>query len=568
MNDPGMPRGGRGGGWERPRRGRRRVIVIVVATVCVLALAGGAGGYFLLRTIGSPQQTAASYLAAWQRGDYPAMDLLAVDAPRSGLAGPLRQTAAQLGLRSLHLELGRVTQNGGSATAGFTATAGLVSGHMWTYRGQLSLVKRNRHWWVDWSPAAIYPGLRSGERFVLSAVWPARGQVLAADGTDLSSPATIAQSGSIALLTGTEAAATAQQAKALGAPYQKGDLIGQGGIEQAYQSRLAGKPALVIRIQGPGKKTDATAVRFPSTPGQNVQTSIDMHDQLAAAHAVATAATTKYIDMVVLQPSTGRVLAVIEKPGGFDRALEGIFPPGSTFKIVTASALTKKGLRPSTTVQCPPTVTIDGRTFHNFDNEKLGSTSLLNAFAVSCNTTFAMLAAQHLDGSALRAMAEEFGFNQKPALGIPAVLGKFSTPRQPVDLAADAFGQGTDLVNPLSQAAEAAAIEDGTWRPPVLVTSPAPQQYAQPRKLSSALLNTLRPMMRAVVTSGTAAGVGLPSGVYGKTGTAEYGSGRNPPSHAWFIGYRGDLAFAVLVEGGGVGADASAPIANAFLRRV
>jgi cell division protein FtsI/penicillin-binding protein 2 len=272
--------------------------------------------------------------------------------------------------------------------------------------------------------------------------------------------------------------------------------------------------------------------------------------------------------MVVLQPSTGRVLAVIERPGGLDRALQGIFPPGSTFKIVTASALTKKGLRTSTTVQCPPTVNIGGRTFHNFDNEHLGTTSLLNAFAVSCNTTFAMLASQHLTGSALRSMAEEFGFNQKPALGIPAVLGKFTAPHQPVDMAADAFGQGTDLVNPLSQAAEAAAVQNGTWRPPQLVISPAPQQSAQPHKLSSALLDALRPMMRAVVTSGTAAGVGFPPGVYGKTGTAEYGSGSNPPSHAWFIGYRGNLAFAVLVEGGGVGADASAPIANAFLRRV
>ena len=292
-------------------------------------------------------------------------------------------------------------------------------------------------------------------------------------------------------------------------------------------------------------------MRFPATPGHNVQTSLDLRYQLAASHAVSSAATSKPVDMVVLQPSTGRVLAVVERPGGFDRALQGIFPPGSTFKIVTASALTKKGLRPSTTVQCPPTVNIGGRTFHNFDNEHLGTTSLLNAFAVSCNTTFAMLASQHLTGPALRSMAEEFGFNKKPALGIPAVLGKFSTPHQPVDMAADAFGQGTDLVNPLSQAAEAAAVQNGTWRPPQLVISPAPQQSAQPHKLSSALLNTLRPMMRAVVTSGTAAGVGFPPGVYGKTGTAEYGSGRNPPSHAWFIGYRGNLAFAVLVEGGG-----------------
>src|SRR5205814_10413530 len=156
--------------------------------------------------------------------------------------------------------------------------------------------------------------------------------------------------------------------------------------------------------------------------------------------------------------------------------------------------LTEKGQRPSTARQCPATAKIGRRTYHNSGNEPLCSTSLLNAFAVSCNTPFAMLASQHLTGSALRSMAEEFGFNQKPALGIPAVLGKFSTPHQPVDMAADAFGQGTDLVNPLSQAAEAAAVQDGTWRPPQLVTSPAPQQSAQPHKLSSALLDALRPM--------------------------------------------------------------------------
>jgi len=567
MSDPTVLATGRGA-RRRRRRGKRRIIIVIVVSVLVLALAAGGAGYLLLRTTGSPQQTAATYLQAWEKGDYAAMVKVSVGVPPGGLGRPLQQAAAQLGVRHIHLVLGQVTPNGGTASARFTASADLASGHVWTYRGQLALVERDRHWWVNWSPAAIYPGLRAGQRFVLSAVWPARGQVLAADGTVLSSPQAIAQSGSISLLTGNVVAATAEQAKALGAPYQKGDLIGQGGIEQAYQARLAGQPALVIRIEGPGKKVDATAVRFPATAGRSVQTSIDMRDQLAAAHAVAAAATTKKIDMVVLQPSTGRVLAVIERPGGFDRALQGTFPPGSTFKIVTASALTKKGLRPSTTVQCPPTVDIGGRIFHNFDNEHLGATSLLNAFAVSCNTTFAMLASQHLTGSSLRSMAEEFGFNQKPALGIPAVLGRFSTPHQPVDLAAAAFGQGTDLVSPLSQAAEAAAIEDGTWRPPVLVVSPAPSQTAQPRKLSPALLGSLRPMMRAVVTRGTAAGVGFPPGVYGKTGTAEYGSGPNPPSHAWFIGYRGDLAFAVLVEGGGVGADASAPIANAFLRKV
>lgn len=112
----------------------------------------------------------------------------------------------------------------------------------------------------------------------------------------------------------------------------------------------------------------------------------------------------------------------------------------------------------------------------------------------------------------------------------------------------------------------AGAVEDGTWRPPQLVLSPAPRQSAQPQQLSSTVLNTLRPMMRAVVTSGTAANVGFQAGVFGKTGTAEFGSAQNPRPHAWFIGYRGNVAFAVLVEGGGIGADQAGPIANAFLR--
>jgi cell division protein FtsI/penicillin-binding protein 2 len=421
---------------------------------------------------------------------------------------------------------------------------------------------------VNWSPAAIYPGLRAGERFVLSSAWPARAPVLAADGTILSSGQAIHESGSISLMTGNVVTATAAQARALGAPYRAGDLIGQGGIEQANQDQLAGHPSLTIRIEGPGNRLDATAARFPAAPGRPVTTSIDMRVQRAASQAVSTAAAKKPVDLVAIQPSTGKVLAVVERPGGFNRALEGEFPPGSTFKVVTASALARTGMRTTSAVQCPSQVTIGGRRFHNDNNEHLGTTSLQTAFAVSCNSTFAMLASQRLGGTALASMAATLGFNAHPALGIPATLGQFTTPHQPVDLAADAFGQGTDLVSPLSQAAMAAAIDDGTWRPPQLVTSPAPAQAARPRPLGPAILNTLRPMMRAVVTSGTAAGVGFPPGVYGKTGTAEYGTGPRPSAHGWFIGYRGDLAFAVLVEGGGFGANSAGPIANAFLRRL
>jgi hypothetical protein len=539
--------------------------VVVVLLVGV----GAVGGYLLLRTHGSPEQTAGSFLSDWQSGRYQQMRKITINWPRTGLAVPYERVASELGAQHVRVRLGQVTSSGGTAVARFTATDYLASGHVWTYHGQLSLVTANRRWWVRWSPAAIYPALRAGDRFTLTTAWPHRAAILAADGTALTDPAVQAESGSIGLLTGIVAPATAARAKALGAPYRAGDPVGLGGIQQGYQRQLAGLPSLTITITGPGNRALATAARFAMKAGTPVRTSLDLRYQLAAARAVSSASTSKPVDFVAIQPSTGRVLAVVERPGGWDRALQGTFPPGSTFKIITASALAKRGMTPSSPVQCPSRVTIDGYHIHNANNEQLGATDLLHAFAISCNTTFAMLATQRLDGRALAAMARTYGLGTTPAVGIPAFGGHFSTPQSPVDLAADAFGQGKDLVSPLSQAAVVAAVDTGTWRSPELVISPAPQHVPAPRRLSQTVLSVLRPMMRAVVTIGTAAGVGFGPGVYGKTGTAEYVSASGKlQSHSWFIGYRGDLAFAVLVEGGGFGAKAAAPIAKAFLRQV
>ena len=344
-------------------------------------------------------------------------------------------------------------------------------------------------------------------------------------------------------------------------------LYSATGIEQAEDKFLsASDPKLAVHnlidlVTGKPKK------------GATIQLTINSAAQTAAYDALRASGLPS--GAVAIDPSTGAILALASYPSfnpnkyaTFDgvqlqkidhryltdprqpllnRAINQTFPPGSTFKIVTASALAKTGLGPASTVQCPGQVNIGGRIFHNYDNEQLGTTNLQTAFAISCNSTFAMLATQRLDGPSLASMARRFGFNASPALGIPATLGRFTTPHDPVSLAADAFGQGTDIVNPLSQACMAAAIADGTWRPPQLVISPAPPQTTGPHKLDSAILDTLRPMMQAVVTIGTASHVGFPPGVYGKTGTAEYGTGRNPPTHAWFVGYRGDLAFAVLV---------------------
>src|SRR5436309_12264694 len=97
------------------RRGRRRWPAVAVAVVLLAGAAGASAAYLLLRTVGSPRQTAATYLHAWQQGNYPAMTKVSVGAPAGGLGRPLQQLATELGLRGIHLVLGRVTSTGGSA---------------------------------------------------------------------------------------------------------------------------------------------------------------------------------------------------------------------------------------------------------------------------------------------------------------------------------------------------------------------------------------------------------------------------------------------------------------------
>src|SRR5206468_4286773 len=100
----------------------------------------------------------------------------------------------------------------------------------------------------------------------------------------------------------------------------------------------------------------------------------------------------------------------------------------------------------------------------------------------------------------------------------------------------------------------AASVASGRMHAPVLVTDPAQKPASvDGSSLDRSRVATLHRLMRLVVTSGTAAGAGLPAGTDGKTGTAEFGTGHPLKTHAWFIGWHGDIAFAVLVEGGGVG---------------
>lgn len=565
--------------YEYGSRPRSKALGILVG-LAVFALLVGGGVVFFLRAQGSPEETAASYLAAWQRGDYAAMRALVVSPP-SDFAKPYQQMRDDLKVTKARFSAGETRDEGDGARVGFTATLSLRDLGDWTYDGELHLVKRDRHWRVDWSPAAIHPALRAGQKLERVRGWPDRAPILGADGTRLDTPDA---SGSVKQLVGEVGPATAEDLKRLGSPYRSGDDVGHGGLEQAFERQLAGTPSGTIRIVGDDGEPVRTIARLGGKHGTALRTTLDLDVQQAAADAIRDQS--KPTAMVAVRPSTGEVLAVANKPGGFNRALLGRYPPGSTFKVITASALVADGVTLDQSVGCPPTTTIGGRSFHNYKHENFGTVSFRTAFAKSCNTSFANLATERLSPDRLAEVAGSFGFGSPLTPGVPAERGQFPVPKDETEMAVASFGQGRVLATPLLMATVAAAIDDGTWRPPELVTGEAAKTaakqaadaaatedakgsdppQAEPRKLDPKVVDALRKLMPAVVSEGTASGVDFPPGVAGKTGTAEFGPGENPPTHAWFIGYRDDVAFAVVVEGGGTGAEAAAPLAADFLR--
>ena len=371
------------------------------------------------------------------------------------------------------------------------------------------------------------------------------------------------------MLVGSVDPVTADDLKRLGAPYQTGDVTGHGnGLEAAFERQLAGSPSGEVRLVDKDGAEAKVLYRFAGEDGKPLQTTLD--PQLQRAGELALAPVGKPAALVAVKPSSGELLAVVNLPfNGYNRALLGRYPPGSTFKVVTAGALLSSGLRPADPVDCPKEVSIGGRRFGNFEDEVLGRIPFSSAFAHSCNTAFVQQATKRLDGDELVAAAGRFGFGVEPAPGIAAVTSRVPPPSDQADLAAEAFGQGRVTASPLQMAMVAATVVQGRWRQPRLVTVGAETEGGggeSPDPLDRQVAGTLRTLMRQVVTEGTAAPAKLPGKVGGKTGTAEFGTGSPLPTHAWFIGFRGDLAFSVVVEDGGVGGRVAAPVAARFLR--
>jgi cell division protein FtsI/penicillin-binding protein 2 len=363
---------------------------------------------------------------------------------------------------------------------------------------------------------------------------------------------------------GTVGPVTAQELSQLGAPYTAQDDVGQTGLEQADERQLAGTPAATVSVVSASGAHVATVAKLPARPGTPVSTTIESSVQRAAEAALA--GEEKSAALVAVNASTGAVLAAVSANSGFDQAIDGGFPPGSTFKVITSSALISHGLSPQSAASCPGTATVDGEVFHNAEGEAPVS-NLMQAFTESCNTAFIKLATGHLSPPDFPTAAAMFGLGKSLHIGLTAFGGSVPQPTDQADLAATSIGQGRVLVSPLGLAIVAAAADTGTVRAPRLVTVGASTPGGGATgQLPASVVRDLHEMMASVVARGTAAGQGLPSGTYGKTGTAEYGTSKPLKIDAWLMGFRGNIAFAALVvNAAGDGGPTCGPIVARFL---
>ncbi|MGY1746597.1 penicillin-binding transpeptidase domain-containing protein [Blastococcus sp. SYSU D00695] len=341
-----------------------------------------------------------------------------------------------------------------------------------------------------------------------------------------------------------------------GPRYAAGDQLGTSGLQRAFQDQLAGTPGFTVSVVSTDESTGdegRPVAAVDPVPGQPLQTPIVPAVQTAAEAAVATQPLPTHL--VVVRPGTGEILAVASNEAANPaNALTGQFPPGSSMKTMTATALLGAGaLTPDTPVPCPGTTVVEGREFENQDQFDLGTVPFTEAFAESCNTTFIQQGLQ-LPDDALAAAAASYGVGSDWQLPVGVFSGTVPADSTGTTKAANAIGQGQVLMSPVQLALVAGGIASGTPAAPVEVVGGEPAGAA-PTGPPAAVLDALRPMMRQVVLTGTAEALGDRGEVYGKTGTAEFGTATPPESHGWFMGYQlggpqGDLAFAVLVEAG------------------
>jgi len=352
------------------------------------------------------------------------------------------------------------------------------------------------------------------------------------------------------LITGQVATETAKTLIDDGQPYRPGTTIGLSGLQQAYQAKLAGKPTTEVVVQNAGGKQVRVLHRWPGSAASDVHTTISGPVQLAASNALSGVGSPAAI--VAVRAGGGQILAAARHTEHGMPAvspLDGQYQPGQSFTIVsTAALLAIKKVNAKKPFKCYRHNSV-GQEFANVPAEpKLGShLTFRDVFAHACSTAFVALSLV-LPSHELTSAAEKLGIGG-PAwkLPLPSFAGRMTNPGSNTgELAADTIGRGSVLVSPLDMALVAGAVDSGTWRAPLLVTNPATQRPTRPR-LGSSVTGQLRDLMRSTVTSGAARATDVPGGeVYGQVGTAPV-PGHHHLWASWFVGFRGKVAFSVVV---------------------
>lgn len=349
----------------------------------------------------------------------------------------------------------------------------------------------------------------------------------------------------------------------LGEPYRVGDVVGRtpSSLERAYERTLAGTPTTeVVKVGAAG---DSEVLHtFAGEAAHTLDTTLSLRVQRAAEAALEGVPTPAAL--VAIDVASGGIRAIVSRPlDGFNRAATGLYPPGSTFKLVVTLAALESGFTPDSSISCPGEVEVGGQTFGNAESLPR-SMDLEQALVRSCNTAFIQLAGT-LDPEAIDRAASQLGFNLDYTIGIGTPGGVYPSPAGVTEAAAAAIGQARVQATPVHMASVAAGIANGGWLPPTLIDRPA-LDAVDP--IDPALAETMRELMVRVVAD--RAGTGRNARVEGrevggKTGTAQLGSGEEDPLVTWFVGFSEDLAFAVMVEEGESGGRTAAPIAAAFL---
>jgi cell division protein FtsI/penicillin-binding protein 2 len=275
--------------------------------------------------------------------------------------------------------------------------------------------------------------------------------------------------------------------------------------------------------------------------------------------------------VVAVQASTGKVLAVATHKAPHMPAVSGLdghYRPGQAFSIVTTAGLIADGFDPSTRIPCMASSPVGGRTFTNDPAvHGLGANPKFSSdFASACSTAFATLSLR-LSKDELAAAARSFGLGAQWRLPVPAYSGSLTAPSDAADLAADSIGLGTVTASPLQMALVAGLVKSGNWHQPALViqnTTPG----AKPPPLSADALAALRKLMLRTVSSGAGQAAAISGeAIYGQVGNVPLGPGHAGLRATWFVGYRGDVAFAVLQLTHSASASA-APVARQFLQNL